>query len=419
MSQAAFSRPPLADSLSVVLPTREETLLLRACLFSSDSARQAWKEWKSRATEVEDGLVGNNGAVKNLRPLVFDALRCHGMELDKESWTFLRSAYLKEELRSKIFRRICRDILLLLAKEGIPTIVLKGTALAETVYKNPVLRHSHDIEILIKDQDISRAATLLRALDFKGVEPKSRPGISHFTLEHKSALPLVLHSRLFQIPYHNTSLAEMWSRRQDCHIADVRTHILAPCDNLLHVCGHAFYSRSRQSLRWVSDAWLVIDRHRDLDWDLLLDCARQSRLVLPLSVTLSYLAEELDAAIPATFFNRLFAAASKSTAIEREFALFGARSASAGSFRNLIRKARGWRGRASVLKWMLCPSPDYLFWVQQIRRSWLLPFHYVYRPARYAAQRTWLTLAESTRGIRFRKDRLFARVNNCIRSLSG
>jgi len=387
MSQPAFSRPPLVDCLSVVLPTREETLLLRACLHAGEPARRAWGEWRTLMNDGANGSIGQNESVKNLRPLVFNALRCHGLELDKESQTFLRSAYLREELRSKIFRRICGSVLLLLANEGIPTIVLKGTALAESVYKNPVLRHSHDIEILIPEQDISRAAVLLPSLGFRAVKQRPEPGTSHFSLVHESRLPLELHSRLFQIPYHNTSSTEIWSRGRSCNIAGVPAHILASSDNLLHVCGKAFYSRSHQSLCWVADAWLIIDRHRDLNWDLLLDCARQNHLVLPLSVTLSYLADELNAAVPSTFLNHLFAAASKTSATEREFALFGARSAPDGGFKKLIGKATGWRGRAFVVQWMLLPSPSYLRWVEQIQHSWLLPFRYVSRPLRYIARR--------------------------------
>jgi hypothetical protein len=91
--------------------------------------------------------------------------------------------------------------------------------------------------------------------------------------------------------------------------------MLSPSDNLLHVCGQAWYSAQRFSLRWVGDAWFIIERHRNLDWDLLLDTARRSHLVEPLSVMLGYLAEDLGANIPSSFLQRLFAAASKGSGI--------------------------------------------------------------------------------------------------------
>lgn len=414
MGNPSFPRAALSDALSVILPTPEETLLLRACLHSGNSARRAWQEWQRQTTGGVNRYLITDRPVKAILPLVFNALRCHRLELDKESRTFLRSAYLKEELRNKIFRRICGEVLRLLAKERIPAIVLKGTALAETVYPSPVLRHSHDIEILMKDQGLSRAAASLSGILFKIIKQGPEPEGSRVTLEHESRLPLELHSGLFQIPYYNTVLAEIWSRRRPAEVAGVPAYILAPSDNLLHVCGHASYSRGHQSLRWVCDAWFVIDRHRDLDWDLLLDCARRSHLVLPLSVILSYLAEDLGAAVPPAILNRVSAAASRTNAVEREFALFSARSAPLGSFRSLIQKANGWRGRAFVIRWMLFPSPTYLRWVQQNHRSWLLPFYYIYRPISYVGRRIGSAFKESVERIRFLKKRRALLRNNRV-----
>ena len=404
-------KPLLSDALSLLLPTPEQTLLLRTCLLPRDLARQAWEEWRIRYDGAEIGFAGNNPSIRKLRPLLFNAFQQHGLEADNKTGTYLRSTYLQEDLRGKIVRRICRDILMLLEKEGIPTIVLKGAALAETVYDNPVLRHCHDIDLLIRDRDMSRAVSLLPSREFKEINPKGERGSDDCRLEHESGLPLELHTALFKLPYYNGLLGEMWERSRNHVIAGVQTKILAAADNLLHVCGHAFYGSRRGSLRWVSDAWFIIDRHRDLDWDLVLDCADRSHLALPLSVTLTYLAEELSAPIPSSFLDRLFAAASKSSATERELALFGARSAPRGSLMNLFRKMRDWRGRAFMLQWLLFPSPTYLLLVENVHRSWLLPLYYIYRPLRYARYRVYSELAGLIRRIKWRVERLSLRIN--------
>jgi len=388
MNRRSGFKPALAESLSVILPGPEETLLLRTCLLSTDPARQAWDEWQRRRNKCAATFLGDDESINKLRPLIFHALRRHGITLDKDNQTYLRSAYFKEELRSKVFRRICRATLLLLRQEGIAAILLKGTALAETIYDCPVLRHCHDIDVLLQEEEeISRTASLLTVLGFHKDTKKPEPQTFRVRLLHQSRLPLELHTDLFQIPYYNRCLDEIRERSLDRLISGVPTRVLAPSDSLLHVCAHAFCSDKRESLRWVTDAWLLIDRHRDLDWDLLLECARKTRLLLPLSVTLNYLAESLDAAIPSTFLHRLFEAASRSNARQREFALSKARSSPNGSFRNLLAKAIGWRGRAFVIQWMLFPSPSYLIWEQRINCLPLLPFHYLYRPLRYIVRR--------------------------------
>jgi hypothetical protein len=371
-------KPSLFPALSVVLPTPEETLLLRACLFSGNDAQNAWQEWRRRSNVSTNRFLGDDESVKKLRPLVFGAQNLHGLEVDKESQTYLRSAFLQEELRGKIILKVCRDILQLFESERIPTIVLKGVALAETVYANPAHRHCHDIDLMIKVEDVGRAVSRLSSIGFKGTDSR---------LEHESKVALELHTSLFTLDYHNGTLPEMWHRGRNQSIAGFSTRILAPADNLLHVCGHAFYESRRGSLRWVSDAWLIMDRHRDLDWDLLVDCAERSHLAIPLSVTLEYLAEHLSAPIPSSVLNRLFALAEKSDATQRELALFGARLAPKGSLNNLFRKMEDWRGRLFLLRWLFFPTPNYLVMVEKVGQTLPLPLQYVYRPIRYALRR--------------------------------
>ncbi|MGH8545840.1 MAG: nucleotidyltransferase domain-containing protein [Gammaproteobacteria bacterium] len=368
------------------MPTPEDTLLLRACLNSGKPGKQACEAWLKQHAELQNGL--RSDAAKAFLPLFLLAVQNHGIETDTAVLTVLRTAALREELRTNTYNGICRDVFSTLLDNGIPTIVLAGAALADTVYSDPALRHSHDIDILIPDEEIGRAGSLLPSLGFEAVEP-SQSGLRHWKFRHACGLPLELHSRLFQIPCYSPPLAAVWSRSQSLFIAGVSTRTLAPADNLLYLCGHASYSSSRHSLRWVSDAWFILDRHRELDWDLLLDCASRSHLALPLSVMLGYLAEHLDAPIPATFLKRLDAVASQTDAAGWEAALWGTLPSTRGDLKRLIWATPNWRARVHVIKWLLIPSPHYLRWAEQMRHAWLLPLYYLYRPLRYIGRRAW------------------------------
>jgi hypothetical protein len=402
----ALSKPALSESLSLLLPPPEETLLLRVCLSPGESARAAWRRWRNRRRMPGKALLRNN-SFKKLRPLLFNAVQCHSLEIDKEALTYLRTAYLKEELRDAAVRRICREVLLGLEKEGLASILLKGMALAETVYGNPVLRHCHDIDILLPDDQLSRPAGFLSSLGFRVCSaPQSQS--RHLRMLQDSGLPLEFHSNLFEVPYYQMPVSEIRARGRSQAIAGVKTRILTPADNLLHVCGHASYSSKRQSLRWVTDAWFIISRHPDLDWELLSHDIRRSGLALPVSVMLGYLAESLDAPIPSNMLRSLSAAASHSRPIERQLALRGTRSDGRGSLQELFGRATNWRERVFILQWLLFPSPHYLAWVDQVH-PWLLPFHYLYRPLRYARNRLQSSLKGALGAISFRMGRVFRR----------
>ncbi len=381
-----MSAPALSDTLSVILPTPDETWLLRACLHTGDAAVRAWEVWQERVGDPKAALREDRSGVKRLLPLLFRSLQHSGAAVDRGLLPYLRSAYLSEELRSAAYRRICRSVLSALAAESIPVILLKGAGLAETVYGDPALRHSHDIDLLLREDDVGRATVLLLPHGFSLQVEDQRPTFRHARLVHENGLPLELHTRLFRLPLFRAPPHEVWARSQAQVVADVPGRILSPADNLLHVGGQAACSGSRQSLQWVCDAWHLIAKHGDLDWEVLLDGACRCRLALPLSVLFDYLAGQLDTPMPATFLDRLRKAAAQADMVAREAALFGAR-ASGATLRAMLQSSRSWRARALVAKWMLLPSASCVRAVEPLRHAWLLPFYYAYRPLRYVGCR--------------------------------
>jgi hypothetical protein len=133
----------------------------------------------------------------------------------------------------------------------------------------------------------------------------------------------------------------------------------------------------------------LIHRYPDLDWEVLLNHAFRGPIALPLFITVGYLAEQLNAPIPADVLNRLGAAASKSEPIGSELALFGALRNARGGLMKTLHNCGDWSTRTLVIQWALFPSPQYVRWFHEINWSWLLPFYYAYRPLRYLARSAW------------------------------
>src|SRR5262249_28868740 len=152
-----------------------------------------------------------------------------------------------------------------------------------------------------------------------------------------------------------TVMSDLRARSQMRVIAGVAARVLSPADQLLHVCGHAASCASRDSLRWVCDARLLIEQHPDLDWGVLSDCARRGQLALPLFIILRYLAEELRTSVPPALLERLSGVASRAGTVEREVALQGARAGTRGRLKTLLGMSAGWRSRVFVLKWIVLP----------------------------------------------------------------
>jgi hypothetical protein len=344
---------------------------------------QAWRDWSREIADPAAFLRQEKDGVKGLLPLLFDSLQVNDVSIEGNFCTYLRTAYLRDELRSRTYGRICRDVIKTLATLGIPATLLKGAALAETCYKSPALQHAHCLDILIKDRDLKRAVEILRTYEFTYASIDAGSELRLVELVHESGLPLVLHRRLFRLPFYSVNMEDIWARSRTEVIHGVPTRVLCPSDNLLHICGSVFDAERHDSLRWVCDAWFIIRQYPNLDWDQLLNCASRSHTTLPLLVTLSYLADALAAPIPAGVLTRLRDAESKADRIGREAALFSVQKSARGGLMKILRNCSDWATLASVVKWALFPSPGYLRRVHEIHASWLVPFYYPYRPLRF------------------------------------
>jgi len=210
----------------------------------------------------------------------------------------LENAYYHGLARSTLGGQIASEMLPRLRQEGVDAILLRGLALAETVYDDPALRPFSDFDLLIRRQDLERAkATLLdlgyhfspRDVDARYFERnhlhlrfvKANAVIElHWALDHKYTM--------FAIDYD-----AFFSEARDGELGGAPA-LLIPPENLLlslciHLVKHCYYMRlippGPELVAWIlNDGFLILfsdidgllRRHeRDLDWDLVLQQARR------------------------------------------------------------------------------------------------------------------------------------------------
>ena len=162
-----LAKPALSEVLSIILPTQEQTLLLRSCLLHGAPGRQAWEMFLRKVSDPINFLTQDNQGTKALMPILFNSLMGNGIDIEPRLLTLLRTAYVHEEFRTKYVRQICRDVLSSSLSTQSPVMILKGAVLAETVYKGRGFRHCHDIDILNTDSDHDSASNSLSSIGFR------------------------------------------------------------------------------------------------------------------------------------------------------------------------------------------------------------------------------------------------------------
>ena len=368
----------IADMMAVILPTAPQTAALRATLFRGEAGRSAWAAWQQRYGGPESLVRAERPG--RLLPMLAEAASRNQIELQPDVRRILRTARVWEQLRGARVAAICQNALGELKKRKIDFVVLKGTALANTDYPDAALRHCHDCDLLVRPDQREQAVRALLASRFS--LGHSERGSGSTVTVHESGLPISLHENLFRIPYYAAPVEEMWARAQTREVYGVKTQVFSPEDMLLHVCGHAACSATREHLTWVCDSWMILAQNTSLNWRLFSEMAGRCNLELPLAVLTEYLAQEMGAPIPDSVLIHLQQESTAADTADREAALFGAMAGSRGDLRGMAKGAKGWVDSMILAKWLLLPAPRFIRWNYRIQHRWLTPIYYFWRPIR-------------------------------------
>lgn len=200
-----------------------------------------------------------------------------------------------------------RGVLAALAAAQVPAIVLKGPALARTLYGQPSLRPYGDLDLTVQDQHEAAAVAALLAQHYRelldGPASERRADGHHHHAEagfhrkfvHADGQTVVeLHLDPLQLGVHPTCEAERWQRAVPVPGVP-HALMLGPEDQLLQLSVHA-HKHGFDRLIWLKDLDLLLRAHAAaLDWDLVLRVARAEGVQASLWYTL-----ELTTALLAT-----------------------------------------------------------------------------------------------------------------------
>lgn len=282
-------------------PSPDQALLLRAALWQSEEASRAWLKWIA-ATNMERLDQGSY----RLLPLLYLNLLSLGIE--HPALPRLHALYLHTRHRNHLKLRRAAAALELLHASGIPTLVLKASALIPLYYRDPGARPMGDIDVMVPT---AQAWNALELLQRAGWQPQMQPLNREYflrmyaqTLRSADKFELDLHRHLFPFESRDEGDAAFWAGAISMQLGTVETHTLNPADQLLHTCTHGADWNPTPPVRWVADAYVLL-READIDWQRFLNQAAAYHVVLLTRHQLEYLRDEMGANIPAYVIDSL------------------------------------------------------------------------------------------------------------------
>ncbi len=167
------------------------------------------------------------------------------------------------------------EVVTALQHAGVPVIVLKGGALAWTVYADPALRPMTDLDLLVRPEQMAQAGAALAAAGFALSGPAADPplpfrqrfggGLDWQRDRHGRTTRLDVQHHLVGVDFLRSAFPvdtdALWEAALPLPLGVLGTHALrlSPDDMLLHLCLHpALHDGYAGPLLWYTDMDLVI-----------------------------------------------------------------------------------------------------------------------------------------------------------------
>jgi len=193
----------------------------------------------------------------------------------------LRALAVRHRHASEIYTKALIELLTSFDERGIEIILLKGAALARTVYPDPGLRPMRDLDILVHADDLLEAKSTCQLLGF---DEDINLGSESIFVTHRHHLPslerckdgllvsLEIHQDAFsRDTFVHLNMANLTSKTQTFQLSEgLQASMLGPVDMLDHLTQHAFEPGTRLKLIQAVDLSLYLLAYQNnIPWPLI------------------------------------------------------------------------------------------------------------------------------------------------------
>jgi hypothetical protein len=219
------------------------------------------------------------------------------------------------ELRAAILVPELLAILEALEARGVAAVAHKGPALSMLAYGRTAVRDSADLDLVVREEDVSAAEEVLRGRGYRRFELQAltprqeaawRGTWNEFELVSEDGWLFVdLHWRMCPGRYpFRFDPQRLWSRPARTRLGEREVRVFPPATLLVLLCVHGAKDRWRK-LIWLCDVDRLVRASPVLDWDEVLALAEEGRCRRALGLGLLLAHRLLETPLPATVRARL------------------------------------------------------------------------------------------------------------------
>ena len=289
-------------------------------------------------------------------------------------------------------------VLRALGEAGVPVISFKGPALALTAYRNLALREFHDLDLMVRSEDVLRVRDVLVGDGYSLGSPLLRQTDAALVRSSNRQVYFTNKERGTSVDLHWGALHEMFSFQLDADQLWQAAYVerqegmsflsLSPEHLLLYLCAHGA-KHCWRNLCWLCDIACHIQAHPRMDWDACTRLAELTSCGLLLKHALLLSEQVLGLQLPERIKHYADDGRARVLAETARAFLFREHGDHPGYLRPLqyhLAFAKGWRDGASLVfaRVFVPAEPDW----HRVRLPRPLYFlYYLVRPIRFVVER--------------------------------
>jgi hypothetical protein len=217
----------------------------------------------------------------------------------EEVTEYLRSVFLRTRVRTMLLEHQLSQVLTGFKRENVRILLLKGPALARSVYPNPVLRQGSDIDLLVLPEQMAQARMILENMGYACQEKRFEISKDYYCEEkffpqkHPGDRCMIeLHWDLHRFSgiARDVGIADLFANAVKIKSPPLVFEALNPVDALIHrSLNNAFIHDRDMRLSWIYDAVFLARSLSPEDWRILQErsVAWRARLAVEHSLRLA------------------------------------------------------------------------------------------------------------------------------------
>ncbi|MBI4322783.1 MAG: nucleotidyltransferase family protein [Candidatus Omnitrophica bacterium] len=268
---------------------------------------------------------------------------------------------------------------------GIQVVPLRGPALSEQLYGDPLARPCGDLDVLVRKPELAQVKTELLEFGYRLCD--RRPGFAQafsYTFEFFKTHPIPVivepHWSLAYPPFvERLDMEPIWRRCVPGRACGVETLLLSPGDQILNLCLHLVHHHDSAPALWVSELDRFIRKYQaTLDWPQLVSTAQQGGVGGLVAAALQRTRTVCDTPLPNELIGQLTIPRrirpSLASAVIDSVSVPGKESLAAWF------AVRGWRAKWRYAVGLLFPSPEFMRLHYGLSTRWQVAYWSLKRP---------------------------------------